>query len=1460
MKQIFKMLLSAILCLGLLLQVPVLGSLSAAADASTFTITGLQVEQQDTPLGIDVEYPAFSWRMESDVRGIRQAYYQIKLDTDPAKLTGTARPTWRSDKVGSDGSVDIRYEGRTLASGTRYYWNVTVWDNQGNSVTSDISWFETGLLSDSDWSAQWIQADESAGYHPDAYTIDFDFCLLNHNLGFVFAAKDTSNFLMWQINTREHNGALYLRPHQWVNGGATCLDEVAIPTAVVPANQYFTPHHMTIAVNGNTITTSIDGTQVDSRTSTLAGYGRIGFRMISNSVDNEQGAVDNLVVQDAAGSILVSEDFSDPDHTIFSFGQVTDGWLQVSNVLELQTLENDNAPMYRKTFDISKSVASARLYATALGLYQAQINGQTVGEDLFAPGWTTYEKAQQRNYVLYQTYDVTDLLQSGDNCIGFTTGHGWYSGKLFLSGNNNYGTGSKLLAQLVITYNDGSTETVATDNSWKISQTGPITADDFQDGESYDANLEKDGWYTAAYTEDSSWTAAQITDYDGALQAMVGPAVREVQAFAPKSITEVNPGTWIVDLGQNIAGYARISMTQPAGTQIRLRFGEMLNQDGTLYTANLRTAKATDYYTFRGETNGEIWQPIFTFHGFQYIEVTGLQGELTSDMITGVAVSSLQEATGFYETSNAKVNQLFSNINWGQRDNYISVPTDCPQRDERLGYTGDGQVFVRSGSLNYDVCSFFHKYMQDVLANQQDDGNVPDWTPNYITAGDYYSGSYGNSGWGDAICIIPWTVYTAYGDTEILEMCYDGMKKWLDYYQSKDPDKNNLISSGTNGDWLSTEGTGMEVISTGYWAYDCLLTAKIAGVLGNTADQALYQAKYEAIRDAFLKKYVKADGTVENGSQCAQLIALKFQLVEGDQAQLVADKLVENIVSRDYHLSTGFIGVAYLCPMLSEYGYSDVAYKLLLQETYPSWLYSVNAGATTIWERWNSYNSETGQFGDVGMNSFNHYSLGSVAEWMYGYSAGILYDENEPGYQHFTVRPEQGGGLDYVNCTFESVYGTIVSNWRYLDATTLQMEVTVPANTTATVSVPTVDADSVTESGQHAGAAEGVTFVAYENGRAVYEVGAGVYQFQSTVEQRQVLVSVAAADTPCSITLNGQTYTLPANVEVPAGTEVTLTATPLDSMNNRFLAFTGDVTGYDSTVTFTADGSKNIAVNTAATGLDNLALGGAVTASSSYSTGNGTWGDSNLTDGDYTSAGGYCSQGFDNPDQSANPLIVTVDLGSQQEFQTLTLFPRQSSVTDSGTAASYPSDFSIAVSNDGSVWQTVYAATGETAAPNQAKTYSIDPVTARYVRLTVTTLGERPTDDVSYRLQLVELGVYDAVRDQTNLLQQLVEETVTKENAADVLSQANYLLGYYDFPEDQEALIQDKAQEARELLAQPDLIPGDLNGDGNLSVTDVVLLRKAILSGSFAQVGDLNGDNALSVTDVVLLRKEILKM
>ena len=1112
-KQHSKSALALLLAICLMLQM-ITGIVVFAAEEPALTVSGLRCDLTENPLGIDNQTPALSWKLASNERGVLQQTYRIQVAESEEKLA-SGDYVWDSGVQTSEDSANVPYSGPAMTSGTRYFWQVTVTDNKGNTATStETAYWEMGLLSESDWEANWIEINPDNKPNPSSYTVEMDFRIVKDDVGIIFAGKDGNNFLMWQINTfeKKFNGVTSFRPHQWVNGAASVLTEKTIED-VIPKDKQHDQHHIKIAVDGNKITTWIDNQLINEMTNEHAAYGKLGFRQTTAAGDcDEQGTFDNIVVK-AGEEILFEDDFSSGKNS-FNIGEVRDGELYVVNALGFQKETDNSAPMYRKSFEVDQPVKKATIHSSALGIYDLELNGKPVSDDFFNPGWTNYELNQDdNNYVMYQTFDVTEMVQQGENVLGAITGHGWYSGKLFIGGNNRYGTGSKLLCQLEIEYADGSKKVVATDSSWKITGQGPILEDDFQGGETYDATREFDGWSAPDFVENSSWTAAKVGSYSGAVVAQMGPTVKAIQEFKPTIVSSDN-GTYILDLGQNIAGFARLNgLKGEAGSTMKLRFGEMLNKDGSLYTANLRSAKATDYYTFKGDPEGESWQPRFTFHGFRYIEITGYNGTLTEDNITGIALSSLQEQTGSFETSNDLINQLQSNITWGQKDNFISVPTDCPQRDERLGYTGDGQVFIRTAAMNMNVGPFFKKFMADVTTNQRADGAVADWSPNYVTPGDSWSASFHQSGWGDAVVIMPWTMYTAYGDESFIHDNYEAMKKYIQYYKNK-AGETYVISVGTNGDWLNVnDSTPQNVISTAYFAYVSELLSKMAAVIGNTEDAAYYHQLFLDVREDFNDAFVSADGAVTSNTQTSYLLALKFDLLPTQELrEKAAAKLVENIKAHDWHLTTGFLGVSLLCPVLSDMGYSDVAYRLLQQESYPGWLYSVVNGATTIWERWDSYIAETGQFGDVGMNSFNHYSYGSVGEWFYNYVGGIKTDEKDPGYKHFTIAPTPGGDLNYANTTFESRYGTIVSNWKLENGTGFALDVVVPANSTATLSIPSDMVSAVMESGKNVleDAVDGITFVECKDGRAVFELGSGSYHFASTVVDKSGLDAAIA--------------------------------------------------------------------------------------------------------------------------------------------------------------------------------------------------------------------------------------------------------------------------------------------------------------------------------------------------------------
>lgn len=732
----------------------------------------------------------------------------------------------------------------------------------------------------------------------------------------------------------------------------------------------------------------------------------------------------------------------------------------------------------RKEFRLAGPVKRARLYATAAGLYVPYLNGRRVGDHVFAPGWTNY-----RIRTMYQTYDVTGLLARGPNVIAALLGDGWYCGHVGFGGRNKYGASVPVFrAQLVVDYADGTSETIATDASWK-GAFGPVVSSDLQMGETYDARREMPGWNAPGF-DDTAWAAAIPRDLATKLEAQRGPPVRRMQELKARSVTKVGGG-YVVDLGQNMVGWARLRVRGPAGATVTLRFAEMLNPDGTLYTANLRAARCTDRYTLKGGGT-EVYEPAFTFHGFRYVGVEGYPGELTPEALTGMVVHSDMPPAGDFECSDPRVNQLQRNITWGQRGNFLSVPTDCPQRDERLGWTGDAQVFIRTAACNMEVAGFFTKWLIDLDDAQGGDGDFPDVAPR-TDAGS------GTAAWGDAGVICPWTIYLCYGDRRLLEAHYPAMVRWVEYGRRQSKDLIREKAGSNYGDWLSINAaTPIDVLSTAYFAHSTHLVAQAAAVLGRDDDAQKYGRLFEDIKAAFNRAFVAADGRVKGDTQSCYLMALAFDLLPAEKVPMAVSHLAADIERRG-HLSTGFVGVSHLCPTLTRHGRNDLAYRLLLTETFPSWLFPVKHGATTIWERWDGWTPEKG-FQDPGMNSFNHYSLGSVGQWLFETVGGIGPDAARPGYKHILLRPQPGPGLTWAGCRLDTPYGRVTTHWT-TEGGGLRLEVGLPCNTTATLHVPCQDVTQVTESGVPVLLAEGLKFLRMEKGAAVFEAAPGLYHF-----------------------------------------------------------------------------------------------------------------------------------------------------------------------------------------------------------------------------------------------------------------------------------------------------------------------------------------------------------------------------
>jgi alpha-L-rhamnosidase len=754
-------------------------------------------------------------------------------------------------------------------------------------------------------------------------------------------------------------------------------------------------------------------------------------------------------------------------------------------------------PYVRKRFSVAKAITRARLYVSGLGVYEVEINGQRVDDAQFLPGRTEY-----RHHVQYQVFDVADKVTNGANVIGALLGDGWYCGHLHSDPRMYYGDRPKLLAQLILDFADGSTETIATDGTW-TTHSSPLRSSDMLMGEDYDARVELPGWSTPGF-DASKWEPVEVFQESGfELVAPRSQPVRKVMEITPPAPPTVsaNKRRWLYDLGQNMVGHVRLKLkNQPAGQTIDLQHVEMLDANGKPYITALRTARAKDHYTTKGAAE-ETFEPRFTFHGFRYVEVRDVKGEPQPDTVTGVVVHSDLPVTGHFECSDPMLNQLQSNITWSQRGNFVDFPTDCPQRDERMGWTGDAQVFIRTAAFNMEVAGFFRKWLADMafaqfketgedasfdgVKSKRQPGGIPSVIPFCASLA-----TEGGPAWSDAAVICPWTIYLCYGDRRLLEERYDMMTKFVEFLRRT---SNNLIRADESnkwrgyGDWLSQNAdTPKDLIGTAFTVHSAELLAKIAGVLGKVDDVARYTYFADEVRDAWQRKYVTADGDLVGKTQTAYVLALHFNLVKSAQRQHLLDLLVKDIESRGMHLSTGFVGTPYLLHVLSEHGRSDVAYALLQQKTFPGWLFPITHGATTMWERWDGWTPEKG-FNDAGMNSYNHYAYGAVGEWMYARIAGIDLDPTKPAYKHVIVRPILGGGLTWAKGSLDGPFGKIATAWR-IENGVLTLEVTIPPNSTATITVPTSDPSSIQE-------ANGAAPV---NGN-VLEVPAGTYRITAKV-------------------------------------------------------------------------------------------------------------------------------------------------------------------------------------------------------------------------------------------------------------------------------------------------------------------------------------------------------------------------
>jgi alpha-L-rhamnosidase len=1072
---------------------PMAVSLAADTSATPKPYTGkglvasyLRCEHLVDPLGVGETAPRLSWIVESGERGQQQAGYRILVASSEALLRYDRGDLWDSDKTAGSETIGTPYLGKPLSSSQRCFWKVKVWDQAGReSAWSEPARWAMGLLNPEDWKAQWIGYDKARQRPASDAPLEGAKWIWH-------AADEAGNAPKCR---RLFFASFTLPPGTKVKRADLCASA---------------DDEMQFALNGHLrlTTEAKDDSWRQARRAELTAEMRPGANEIRVLVENAKPGAAGLI----AKLVVTTEDSQTitrvTDGDWKSTDTFTDDWLKepldTAPALNVRVVGDYGAEPWgklkfgdtflppaiylRTKFLADKPVIRATLYATALGLVDMELNGRRVSKDYSTPGWTDYAKR-----VYYRAYDVTRLIRRGDNALGAVLADGWFSGYVGYRGTRDtYGKWTRVRAQLRVEFEDGSSTNVCTGPNWKAS-TGPVLEADFLKGETYDARLEDSKWAEAGGA-DALWQPVVVgsDEVHPLVQADPAPPVREIAEFKARKITEPKPGVFVLDLGQNFAGVARLTVSGKAGQKITLRFAERLNPDGTIYTANLRSARATDTYICRGKGT-EVWQPRFTFHGFQYIEVTGLSGKPAKDTVVGMALSSDTPVVGAFNCSDPMLNQLHNNIYWTQRANFIDIPTDCPQRDERLGWTGDAQVYIRTATLNTDVQAFFTKWLVDLDDAQRPDGQFPQVAPSVVTEPD------GGPAWADAGVICPWTIYEVYGDRRELERHFDAMKRFIEFCRSRStPDLLPPSKYHAFGDWLSIKAnTPKDVIYTAYFAYSAHLAARAAEVLGKPYEAEAFRRLFDDIRASFYRAYVSADGRIKGETQTCYVLALAFDLVPPEQATLAAKHLVADIERRGWHLSTGFIGTKDLMLVLSKIGRPDVAYRLLFNDTFPSWGFSIKQGATSIWERWDGWTPERG-FQDAGMNSFAHYSFGAVYQWMVENIGGI--HSTAPAYKEIRLAPQFTDKLTSASVSYRSIRGLIATDWQQLGEK-LRFNATIPANTTAQVVLPAQSAADVTEGGHALDHAPGVKFLRMEGTNAVLSVASGVYQFKVNRER-----------------------------------------------------------------------------------------------------------------------------------------------------------------------------------------------------------------------------------------------------------------------------------------------------------------------------------------------------------------------
>jgi alpha-L-rhamnosidase len=1060
----------------------------------------LRCEYLNDPQGIDVVKPRLSWIVQSDQRVERQIAYQVLVASSPELLANDQGDLWNSGRVDSDQTIQVEYAGNPLTSRMSCCWKVRAWDKAGQaSAWSKPATWTMGLLKPEDWNAKWITTGNASKASPvtphNGYHSDFA------------KSADVTKWVAVDLGKSRKIDAVELDP-------ARPYDYPDTPGFLFPVRFKIEVAEKADFSDAKTV---VDQTAADVPNPgtkgpiyrfepTEARYVRLTVtRLARRDANNFAFALAEMQVLSRKENVAKGSSVSALD--AIEVGGWSKDRLVDSRLLPENPAQDSNeklTAMFRKEFAVPSSIKRAVVSVTGLGLYELRINGQRVGDHVLAPEWTLYRKRIQ-----YQTYDVTDLLHEGSNAVGAMLGGGWWCGPLAVRAPMKDPC-LCLLVRLDVELTDGSTQTIVTDASWLATSDSPIRRSGIYFGEEYDATKEKPGWDQPGYSA-AGWSPAKtVTRLEDApnptLVAQCNEPIRVVKELLPVKMSEPKPGMYVFDMGQNMVGWCRLKADAPAGTKITMHFGEMLNDDGTVYRGNLGGAQ-TNEYTWRG---GEATlEPHFTYHGFRYVELTGLPSPPAKDAIVGRVFHSSGADAGRFECSNELLNKIMHCVEWVQRGNMMGVPTDCPQRTERLGWMGDIQAFSQTAIFTRDMAGFFTKWVPDIRDSQADDGRYPDFAPHM--ADPNTKGGSGVPAWGDAGTVVPWRMYQNYADKRMLEQHFESARRWVEYIHRNNP--NLLWQKGRNNDyndWLNGDTVVLkdyprkgstvpnEVFGTAFFAHSTEIVAKMAHVLDRREDAARYDKLFEDIKAAFNRAYVDADGRIKGDTQAGYALALHFNLLDEPMRPKATEHMIEAIRRYKNHPSTGIQATHRMMLELTRNGHHEEAWRLINLRTCPSLGFMVEMGATTIWECWDGYvkGRHEGDRGPFNGSSYNHWAFGAVGEWVWRDLAGINSDDAQPAFKHFTIRPRPCEGLTWVKARYDSIRGPIVSEWKQSDGR-FELLVEVPANTTATVVVPAKDPTAVTESGKPAAEAAGVKPLKPEPGAAIFEVQSGRYRFEA---------------------------------------------------------------------------------------------------------------------------------------------------------------------------------------------------------------------------------------------------------------------------------------------------------------------------------------------------------------------------